>query len=82
MKVKEESEGCAQSRGPEEMARLFITHPTGIWVHCDERHKTCGLLMNRNPTRVPLTSTWLLGRASTGGKAAARSGGACRLEPV
>lgn len=64
------------------MARLFITHLTGIWVHCDERHKMCGLPMNRNPTCVPLTSTWLLGRASTGGKAAARSGGACRLEPV
>ena len=74
--------GCAQSRGPEEMVRLFITHPTGIWVHCDKGHKTCGLPMNRNPTRVPLTSTWLLGRASTGRKAAARSGGTCHLEPV
>ena len=46
--------GCAQSRGPEEMACLFITHPTGIWVHCDEGHKMCGLPMSRNLTRVPL----------------------------
>ena len=59
------------------MARLFITHPTGTWVHSDEEHKTCGLPVSRNPTRVPCTSTWLLGRPSAGRKAAARGGGAC-----
>lgn len=45
--------GCAQSRGPEEMAPLFTTHPTGIWVHCDKGHKTCGLPMSKYPTCVP-----------------------------
>ena len=53
-KFKKPGVRCAQSRGPEEMARLFITHPTGIWVHCDEGHKMCGLPMSRNLTRVPL----------------------------
>lgn len=24
--------GCAQSRGPKELASLFAIHPTGIWV--------------------------------------------------
>ena len=46
--------GYAQSRGPEEMARLFITHPTGIWIHCEEGHKRRGLPLSRNPARVPL----------------------------
>ena len=45
--------GCAQSRGSEEVARLFTTHPTGIRVHCDKGHKTCGLPVNIYPTRVP-----------------------------
>ena len=35
------------------MARLFTTHPTGIWVHCDKGHKTCGLPVNIYQTRVP-----------------------------
>ena len=46
--------GCAQSRGPEETAPLFTAYPTGIWVHCDKGHKTCGLPMNKYPPRVPL----------------------------
>ena len=46
--------GCAQSRGPEEMAPLFTAHPTGIWVHCDKGHKTCGLPMNKYPTCPPV----------------------------
>lgn len=47
--------GCAQSRGPEEMAPLFTTHPTGIRGHCDKGRKTCGLPMNKHPTRAPPT---------------------------
>lgn len=45
--------GCAQSRGPEEMAPLFTTHPTGIRGHCDKGHKACGLPMNKHPTHPP-----------------------------
>lgn len=60
------SRGCAQIRGPAEMASLFITHATGIWVHYDKGHKMCGLPMNRYPTRVlPCISTWLLGRTDS-----------------
>lgn len=45
--------GCAQSRGPEEMAPQFTTHPTGIRGYCDKGHKTCGFPMNKHPTFVP-----------------------------
>lgn len=56
---------CAHSGGPEEMAPVFATHPTGTWVHCDKGHESCGLPTNRYPTRVPpRTSPWLLGRTS------------------
>lgn len=31
---------CAHGRGPEEVAPVHTTHPTGIWVHCDKGHET------------------------------------------
>ena len=43
---------CAQSRGPEEMAPLFTTHPMGIWVHCDKGPETGGLTTNRDTLQV------------------------------
>lgn len=40
------------------MAPLFVTHLTGIWVHCNKRHKTCGLPVSKYPTHVPLHLHW------------------------
>ena len=34
------------------MAHLFIAHQTGIWVHCDKRHKTSSVSMNKYPDYV------------------------------
>ena len=34
------------------MTHLFTTHQTGIWVHCDKRHKTSGVSMNKHPNCV------------------------------
>lgn len=36
--------------------QLLITHPKGIWVHCDKGHKTCGLPMIKYSIRVLCTS--------------------------
>ena len=75
--------GCAQSRRPEEMVPLFTTHPTGIWVHCDKGHKTCGLPMNKYLTHVPLHLHVAAGsELNTGRKATVFMWGVCHLEPV
>lgn len=51
---KQGSAGVCSEQEPEEMAPLFLTHPTGIWVHCDKGHKTCSLPVNKYPTHVLL----------------------------
>lgn len=80
--------GHAQSQGPEEMARLFTTHPTGTWVLCEDGYKTCAALLWTNTRHVsPCPYARLLGRASgtwlsIGRKATRFSGGAFHLEPA
>ena len=74
--------------GPEEMARLFTTHPTGTWVLCEDGCKTCAALLWTNSRHMsPCPYARLLGRASgtwlsIGRKATRFSGGAFHLEPA
>ena len=68
------------------MTHLFTTHQTGIWVHCDNWHKTSGVSMNIQTVSL-FTSMWLLGRTSgtglnIGRRAVVLSQGACHLEPI
>ena len=80
--------GCAQSQGPEEMARLFATHPAGTWVLCEEGCKTCVALLWTNTQHMSSCPyVRLLGRASgtwlsIGRKATRFSGGGFHLEPA
>ena len=69
------------------MASLFTANPRGIWLHCDKRHKTCGLPVNKYPTPVPLHLHVAAGQDSgagldTGRKATVFSEGVCHLEPI